>query len=1675
MSDEPEITVHADEDTSVEDVLDRDFCYGAIRKLRAEIDSIEDNVRAGFLCFAIGWIFERHLGDTQQAATHYQEAVRRDPDLVPAIRALRRRVLEQGNWTRYLQLVDQELARTGTDALRAQLLVEKAEVLDTQLDDAEGALDALEAALEADPASIQALWRLESHHRSRRNPQALAETLDRIVEVLPAGRLRRNVRYEAARLREVALEDPAAATRGYEEMLADEEPDPRARAALRRQYLRAKKFDELIKDLRAEARGLEGRERSRVLYTVARILNDRMGELVEAISALEQALDADPDSSLVIAELVRLYPLVGKLEGLASCYQKQIRLASDDREKAALYHRLGQLYDDQLRDDEKAEKALRAALEADPENRPALTTLAVFYQRRGRLDDLVALHLAEAETTESPMRRALAFHRGAEILEGKGDDRRAIELYRQALEALPTFVPSFNALEQLLERIDDHEGLAGLLRDRAGREDNPVLKARILARVARLHEEQLGDPGGAMEVYREMLEVDPTSGAAVSALVRLTRELEQWEEHVQFLGIESDLTEDDQHVVSLLLRMGEIQEQKLGQELEAVETYRKLMSIDPFYPPAIRNLGRLLHRLAQYDELISLHRQELDVTTEADEKSLLHYRVGKIYEERMNDLDEAASSYKAAILENPRNFAASWSLYRIYLKREDWLSIIDILENEANALTEGPQRALALVRVGELWEEPLERLDMAADAYMQSLRVYPGCREAREALIRLSEQDGNWDYLADLLYQEFQTSVDPNEQYRLAMQLGELALERSNNPRKAMEWYMKALELQPGSMAALRGTEHALRAAGEWRSFLEVRRKLMEHAEDEQSWLALFHGVEMLGHLHLRDARRGKETVLPDADEFDFSREEVLGDLLLERQILDSGDPGILLRYFEARGQGEGLHDSVRTGDRFERACALLRAGLPDEAMAVLETLAAEGPGSLLALLLIQRIAEHGQDHSRVVEISSRLGDLFERPSFKAESLVRRAAARLQSPEDRQKGIADLEEALRLDPDNEEGFTSLVQAMGSEARWEELVSKVAELAERIEGRERSVDVFGTLGNLQWKRLGDASAAIKSFNRVLKHDAQHAPTLMSLLDLYTEQEQENEAIAVARHLISNTDEQELFIDASIKLADLLAREDRDPAEVLEALQEVLDRDPDSKAVLERMAGLYRKSGDLKSARDAMHRLASMEDDPGRRAALLVDQAEIVHLEGGGHDTSFELLGKALQEDPGSTRAIRLLADVLGRAGKWQLLTDELNALLDRIDEDDLEVRSLVLTQLSSVYQEHLQDDRKAAATLEQAFELDPSCGDTGRRLVEGMMATGRHDEALEVGGRMLEHDPLCFEVLAQLVELCQRSGDAVRAGLLAQVPFYFDIADETATAQAAQLRRDAREAPLGPISDADVDRIRTDAPDHPARRILECLGRAGSKVLRKSLKEYSVERGDRLTAKHDQGAILVAECARAAHFLGVRDHEVYLIPSQGAEVVVEMHEPPALLFSVLVTELSEVEQRILAVQALCQVRFCSAPAHKLGGAELEELFIAAARLFHPDFASGVTGMRRVDELREALGADLTKKQRKELGPLVDKYRDGGWLDFEEWHFEMQATALRLALLACGDPGAVLDAIKKRDPELLGVPLTNAHACRKAFERSDLALAILRFVQHPDTVRLWTRYSGKSETR
>jgi tetratricopeptide (TPR) repeat protein len=885
-----------------------------------------------------------------------------------------------------------------------------------------------------------------------------------------------------------------------------------------------------------------------------------------------------------------------------------------------------------------------------------------------------------------------------------------------------------------------------------------------------------------------------------------------------------------------------------------------------------------------------------------------------------------------------------------------------------------------------------------------------------------------------------------------------------------MEWYMRAMELEPESVAALRGTEHALRAAGEWRSFLELRRKLIRAAEDERLRLALLHDLEMLDHLHARTLKKAQAVPLLDVEEIDFGTPSVLADLMLEREVIERGDPGSRLRYFEARRDAGAMPASIRLADAFERSEALLQAGLVDEALEALQEMAEQDVPSLVALVLIERIAERAGDEAHLVKASSALGEAFHEPVFKAESLVRRALAKLDSPSEREGALEDLERALELDPDNEQAFTALVQILGADGRWEQLVEEVEGLVERVRRPERAVEVFATLGSLQWRRLGDTAAAVKSYNRVLKHDAMHPPTLMNLVDLYTEEERDNDAIAVCRHLLASSPDGPILVEATIKLADLLDRADRDASEVIEVLEGALEIDPDSRDVLERLARLYRNNNDTDGALSVVDRLVGTEQEPQRRAELLATQAQLLDESGGESEAVLELLERSLEDHPCCETALLRYVEVMEHQQRWEELASRLKEQIERVDPEDVQGRALLLTKLSSVYREHMDDAERGAVTLRQAFDLDARCGETGRMLVGELCDSDRFGDALEVCERMLGDDPLCIEILPGMVHALDQVGESTRAGMVAELASYLGVEDETVTRTALRLRESRTMLGKVTIGGDDLARIRLDAVEHPARSILEVLGEPGSKALRRELSDYGIERADRLDGTSDPGRLLMKECERAARLLDAGAYDVFLIPSQGSEITVEMHRPPALLFSVIVTELSEVEQRILAVQALSRALLRTAPAFKLAAQELEELFIAAARLFDPDFGSDVTGLRMVEELTAELSDALTKKQRKALEPLVERYREGAWLDFEEWHEAMHATTLRLALLAAGDLGAVLDAVKKRDPVLIGVPLTNAQSRREAFARSDQALAVVRFLLDAGTPELWRRYVG-----
>ncbi|MFH1436841.1 MAG: hypothetical protein ABIJ56_14130, partial [Pseudomonadota bacterium] len=262
--------------------------------------------------------------------------------------------------------------------------------------------------------------------------------------------------------------------------------------------------------------------------------------------------------------------------------------------------------------------------------------------------------------------------------------------------------------------------------------------------------------------------------------------------------------------------------------------------------------------------------------------------------------------------------------------------------------------------------------------------------------------------------------------------------------------------------------------------------------------------------------------------------------------------------------------------------------------------------------------------------------------------------------------------------------------------------------------------------------------------------------------------------------------------------------------------------------------------------------------------------------------------------------------------------------------------------------------------------------------------------------------------------------------------------------------------------------RIDDLDHPARRILDVVSLPGSKLLRKDYSDYGISKSDNLVKKGGKGGGLLKECQKAAQFLGVGDYEIFLLPGEGYDPVVEMFEQPAILFPISLAEFSALEQKVVTYMAMSQIRLSNFIPMRMSLTDFESFFVALVRIFNPVFGSEASSMKKMKELQAQMEEEITGSQRKQLEKLVKEYADSPWFDIEEWHLKMKCTAYRVALLGCGDIGTILDAMKKREPELKGVPLSSQKAMRKAFMKNEVARDIAAFGLSDTFLDLWYKY-------
>ncbi len=170
-----------------------------------------------------------------------------------------------------------------------------------------------------------------------------------------------------------------------------------------------------------------------------------------------------------------------------------------------------------------------------------------------------------------------------------------------------------------------------------------------------LAETRLVLDGGRVLVESERVRFDPRTGQTVLDLD--AGNLEKTAEATLVTGLVRPLAPPSEQAETWFERASEWDGDPAQWE-DAIDAYRRVVSIDPTYAAAWNNLGLLLHRMGRYDEAGTAYLSALDQDPQCCEAA---YNLGSLHEDR-GEIDDAIGDYRKALELSPDYADAHFNL-----------------------------------------------------------------------------------------------------------------------------------------------------------------------------------------------------------------------------------------------------------------------------------------------------------------------------------------------------------------------------------------------------------------------------------------------------------------------------------------------------------------------------------------------------------------------------------------------------------------------------------------------------------------------------------------------------------------------------------------------------------------------------------------------------------------------------------------------------------------------------------------------------------------------------------------------------------------------------------------------------------------------------------------------------
>ena len=1083
----------------------------------------------------------------------------------------------------------------------------------------------------------------------------------------------------------------------------------------------------------------------------------------EAVAYARQALDLSPADAETLGFLEDALQGMKRWDELRDLSLTAARVPGLSVDAKLYRLRLAaRISEEHLSDADGAIGSWRAVASLDPANREATDALERLLFHAGRWDDLIQVLDRAALAYADPHAQAKAYHSIARIhRDARHDATNAIEYLLKVRDLLPDDLESASELSDLFLQEGRYHDAVPLLRERLGIVKDTKARIPILLTLGLVLEEQLHDDESALKVYQTLLEESSNDIKAFEGIERIESRQGRQDKLLEILEKHAKVVEAPARS-GLLVRMGHVASGELNDLERAAGYFQQAVELNPTDTAALDALCDLFERTSRHEDLVVYLQKRADLEEEAESKSELLRRVGRILTDSLNDNDNAAQVWKRLVEIKP-DAEALKALASYYGQREEYDTLSDTLAQLIPVIEDPQEKRDLLYAQAEILAERLNDPQGAIKA-LQTLvtDLDPGFTPALALLVTLSEQTESHDILAHTLEIQLGLTKDLEPRLAIIQRLADLygLLDQPHDAERALRRWceLDADDPEPQRRIAvmLRGTDRAqdLLVAVDALARLESEPVLRDRAALEGAHIS---------QEQLNDVDGAWQRLVPAVQR---DNPDAVGAL---RALAKATDRGLELAalYVDLAQQVE---EPRRQVEYWRTAAEVYEHFTPEKSEALESMLRALAVDLADEALLdeVDRLAIEIEDWPRLEQVYDTLLRSTDDVHKKCRLLFRHADILEKKAQDASAALDRLLRAIALDPDDAELIKRVETLARANDRAEELLVVYDRLRSRADAPHVITDALLRSVRTCLFDLGNMKRALQYLSQAARIAivddtlASQVEDLAQEMDAYlsaAEAEEQTQKTPAAQETMLETYTElysqgraDMPTDAFVHMAHYLSQTLGKKAQALEALKAAANAAPGNEAVLDSLLKLCTEQDMLPELSALLGGLADDAMDAPTAAVLLERRGK--------------LLEERLERPEEAARSYQQLlllrhdkdiADRLHRClrktAKFNDLLVALSRALDRTEVPD--ERFVLYRDIARVWEDELNNRYEAVEALQKALQIRPDDRDTLEHIERLTTAQKPPDDEMwqdvDEQNEIIEEEPLvaAFEGEADL--------------------------------------------------------------------------------------------------------------------------------------------------------------------------------------------------------------------------------------------------------------------------------------------------------------------------------------